>query len=137
MDIQVGDRVTYRYLNTLDKKKITRIIINENEIKDYINIFNDVNKEFAIEILKIERPKYEGIEEKEELLTEEEKEFLKQYIKILNIEDNIKFIEKFMNELYVHTDDTFYKLEINIGFNKLQKEKSYTLKELGIESMEE
>lgn len=134
MDIQVGDRVTYKYLNTIDKKLITRIILDENEIKDYKNMSVNTDKEFAIEILKIERPKYEVIEvieEKKELLTEEEKEFLISMIKFYNIDKivfNDKDIDFYENHKVVNCPDNPARLE----FENIERYKFYTLEELGL-----
>lgn len=90
-EIEVGDRVTYR-------NKIT------GEIRQSIKL-NSIEFTTNEEILKIERPKYEVVEEKKELLTEEEREFLKDmckyfdvteicfndtYISIYDYEDNLK-----------------------------------------------
>ena len=69
LDIQVGDRITYKY----DEKIRISIIENLSDIEFMRKFAN------SIEIIKIERPKYEVVEENEELLTEEEREFLKQY----------------------------------------------------------
>lgn len=121
MDIQVGDRVTYKYKD-------------ENDIK--INIITSNNDKAIIsqndkEILKIERPKYEVVEEKKELLTKEEKEFLKQYIKysyykIGSIEKNNDCID-FYYGIYACS----YKF--HNCFKNLENNKIYKLSELGLE----
>ena len=66
--MDIGDRVTYKIIRT---NEISTLIIDGGAL---LNDFKD--KDF-IEIIKIERPKYEVIEEKKELLTDEEKEFFK------------------------------------------------------------
>ena len=88
-----------------------------------------------MEILKIERPHYEVVEEKKELLTEEEREFLKQCKKINN---KINRIQSFEDITYLMDDngtenifiinDTYKNL-----FKNLQNSRSYTLEELGLE----
>ena len=98
MDIQVGDRITYRYINSSDKKELIRVLTDELEIKTYIaNTNKEKTEGFAIEILKIERPSYEVVEEKKELLTYEEREFLKSVIEISNYE--IGIIKRLPNQI--------------------------------------
>ena len=102
-----------------------------------VYIFLEDIKKGYIEILKIERPKYEVIEEKKELLTEEEREFLRLYIKYLNMQgkDVLIGIRKMGSEIwflisecsgyiYKHNSQAFKGLELN---------RKYTLKELGLE----
>lgn len=126
MDIQVGDRVTY-------KNKDRNTIAVETATSDYdITVLSREH----IEILKIERPTYEVIEEKKELLTEEEKEFLKSYIKFIRLENEIKYIEKTKNGIIVlwFSNSGNYKFEIDRyeNFIGIQTDKRYTLKELGL-----
>lgn len=132
MDIQVGDRVTYKSSNEPDYQKREKIIENEDDI---IKVSHCVKDE-QIEILKIERPKYEVIEEKKELLTEEEKEFLKSYIKFIRLENEIEYIEKTKNGIIVlwFSNSGNYKFEIDRyeNFIGIQTDKRYTLKELGL-----
>ena len=71
-DIQVGDRVTY----TLFGKKATKLIAGDEEI----NLIENDIKQDAIEILKIDRPKYEKVYGKQEILDEAEKEYLSNVI---------------------------------------------------------
>ena len=124
MDIQVGDRVYWKY-------------INEEENFIYINIVTSISDKDCINqgdriILKIERPHYEVIEEKKELLTEEEKEFLKDMCKYYNIikiyfcEDSIDFYD---NDCIVNCPDYPH----NIKFKNVEKHRYYTLEELGLE----
>ena len=124
MDIQVGDKVTYKYEDEI----YIKIILDEYELS--------VLKEDDREILKIERPKYEVVEVKKELLTEEEKEFLKQYIKIIEGLNNGKvdrIIRREEDIFIVLQTGLTYKIEIGIKFGNMQVNKEYTLKELGLE----
>ena len=95
-------------------------------------IITNINKR-NIEILKIERPHYEVVEEKKELLTEEEKEFLKTICKYYDIRTiyfnkvDIGFYNK--NNSVVNSSN----YPENMEFNKVEKYKYYTLKELGLE----
>ena len=125
MDIQIGDLVTFK--NNKDGSSFIDIITRET-ISQYYKKY--LQKE--IEILKIERPKYEVVEEKKDLLTDEEKEFLKDICKYYNI-DNICFYDNYI---------TFKKNDIpqlspiypeNIKFINVEKWRNYTLKELGLE----
>lgn len=131
MDIQVGDRVTYKSSNEPDYQKREKIIENEDDI---IKVSHCVKDE-QIEILKIERPKYEVIEEKKELLTEEEKEFLKSYIKIIENLNNgeIINIKRCDVRILVHLrTDLYYEAEVGPRFNDMIPGKDYTLEELGL-----
>ena len=128
MDIRVGDLVTYK--NSIGN--IRQVVIKDEEQK--IKFINNVNT--YKNILKIERPKYEVVEEKKELLTEEEKEFLRMIYKFRL--DGIKIIEKQIDE-----DGERLKIKGNLDFianyiptkefKGLDFEKEYTLKELGLE----
>ncbi len=80
MNIQIGDRITYKSANDEERQVI---MTNLEQIDRY--------KDSGL-IIKIERQKYEVVEEKKELLTEEEREFLKQYIKMSPL--NINYIKK-------------------------------------------
>ena len=131
MDIQVGGRVYWRYI---DVKAIhISIITSETDL--------ELVKHSDKQILKIERPKYEVVEEKKELLTEEEKEFLKQNLKFGNFKSGtsnkiIQFIIKNEDFIYLHTDEfdcvTVY-FDKNLYFRNLEENKKYTLKELELE----
>ncbi len=127
MDIQVGDKVIF-------EDGTVKLIYDEDrlfEINQYINGGGN-------QILKIERPKYEVVEEKKELLTEEEKEFLKQYIIFSGEDTFVKYIIIyrsnnicFLNE--AHQEINRFKIYGDKYFNKLVFDKQYTLKELGLE----
>lgn len=125
MDIQVGDRVTYKDNN--GKECIIIVQQDKGELGDEDNTIK--------EILKIERPTYELIEEKKELLTEEEKEFLKSYIKIIKSLNNgqIKYIARYgtIITIYLKTKLT-YDADIGPRFKGMTENETYTLEELGI-----
>ena len=133
MDIQVGDLVTYK--NSMGN--IRQVVIKDEEQKiKYIN-----NVDTYKNILKIERPKYEVVEEKKELLTEEEKEFLKQALKFGNYGSNtenetVKFICQSGYYICLYYDEwannTIY-IDNKLYFRNLIEDKKYTLKELGLE----
>ena len=124
MDIQVGDRVTFE---SVKSKEIITLIASS------IAFINDLLDENYAKILKIERPKYEVVEEKIELLTDEEKEFLKSYMKVFKFK--ITELEKEPGKLVIWDLGSNYNVEIDEGtFKNLEKCKSYTLKELGLES---
>lgn len=110
MDIQVGDRITY-------KNGHVELIQNNENLKDRI-------ENCTIEVVKIERPKYEIVEEKEELLTEEEKEFLKNYVKLIESLNNGK-VDTIINlgtllVLHLKTSIDYYT-EIGSNFKDLKK----------------
>ena len=127
LDLQVGDRITYKYE---DEDEIhTAIISDIAELKDYILMANTSGEINSIEILKIERPKYEVVEENKELLTKQEKEFLKLYMQFTNIITNTIYKKDgFINFIGYTVELALYK-----GFDKLVENKLYTLKELGLE----
>ena len=70
-------------------------------------------------------------------MTEEEKEFLKLYIKLIGYEKDIEYIEK-RNDRFLYlilSDNSAFEIEISQGENlkNLEDYKGYTLKELGLE----
>ncbi len=132
MDIRVGDLVIF-------EGGIVKLIYDMDrlfEINQYINGGGN-------QILKIERPKYEVVEEKKELLTEEEKEFLKQALKFGNYGSNtgneiVKFVGKKGYYIYIYfsewlSNNTTIYIDKNLYFKNLEEDKRYTLKELGLE----
>ena len=126
MNLEVGDRVTYKDMG------ITRITLIEND-RDIEDIKECVQSN-AIQIIKIERPHYEVIEEKKELLTDEEKEFLKNICKYYN---NISQIFLDLGGIRL-CDTNCYVINSldypdNMTFANIKKEHYYTLKELGLE----
>lgn len=127
MDIQVGDRVTYK---NLEGNVVTTLIVNNFDKADIKKILE------TREFIKIERPKFEVIKEKKELLTEEEKEFLKQYIKIIENLNNGKVIDILRGEtrirVYLETGLDYY-IEVGPKFSNMKIDTSYTLSELGLE----
>ncbi len=127
-EIEVGDRIKY-----LDKYKTERVTI----IKDaeMVEVYKNDNGKY-ITILKIERPKYEVIEEKKELLTEGERELLKVMIKYLCAE--IGYIKKTDEKVILIKNNGVEIAQIVIrdivlGFKNLQEDEEYTLEELGLE----
>ena len=129
MDIQVGDRITYKCME--QDPETFEIVIN----KEKIDVFMYAIQEGHIKILKIERPKYEVVEERKELLTEEEKEFLKRFINFNDIEE-IYNIRRGEENIFIHDSNNralaIFKIS-NLHFKNLEKYKEYTLKELGLE----
>lgn len=130
-NIEIGDKVTYKYLDT--NKQFTMIVVTDSDIND----LNTMKKEDLIQILKIERPKYEVIEEKkEELLTGEEKEFLKKYIKLIESLNNGN-VESIRKEYYLIVirlkTQLEYQVEVGPKFKNLEDSKLYTLKELEVQ----
>ena len=124
MDIQVGDRVTYK---STDNEERQVIMTNLEQIDNYKN---------SGLIIKIERPKYEIVEEKKELLTDEEKEFLKRYIKIIENLNNEKVdrIRRSEENIYFILETGLnYYVEIGIKFGNMKLDNEYILKELGLE----
>ncbi len=131
-DIQVGDRVTY----TLFGKKATKLIAGDEEI----NLIENDIKQDAIEILKIDRPKYEKVYGKQEILDEAEKEYLSNVIKPFR--NKVKFFEKCnareeQQYLDIYIEDNGYivfpEFEENSMYKGMELNKQYTLKELGLD----
>lgn len=130
MDIQVGDRVTYKR----NDDGITRMACITTQANNLL-----LNPD-EYEILKIERPKWEVVEEKKELLTEEEIEFLQLVLKFINTE--IKCITKRigwnggLEMIFRENEDgsgAGYWYYIKNSYFKNLEERGYTLKELGLE----
>ena len=126
MDIQieVGDRVTSKNKGT--GKIYVEIAYNNVAIE---NMKSDL---YNTEIIKIERPHYEVVEEKKELLTEEEKEFLKsilRYYKATTIYfdvDRVLFFDDIIEEI----SPNYPK---GLKFEGVKKHTQYDLEELGLE----
>ena len=136
IDLQVGDRITYKYMNNGDELIHIAIIYSDSDLFDYKERIESKTQIGSIEILKIERPEYKVIEEKKELLTEEEKEFLKEICKYYYDISKIYFSSEdtilFCNEtFFVICKFNFYPK--NMEFKKIERNKDYTLKELGLE----
>lgn len=121
MDIQVeiGDRVTY-----------------ENEVVEVLNSKHAVERAigYAVKIIKIERPKWEVVEEKKELLTEEEREFLEFFVKHYEAEEFMFDID----DIDVRNSENHYCIccidyPKGIKFKNVQREKCYSTKQLGLE----
>ena len=125
MTYKFGDRVTFKTENQIlvtDKKTFDKDIIK-----------------------RIERIGSNGWEtiwkENKNLLTEEEKEFLRQALKFGNYgsttgNGTIKFICKSGYYIYMYYDEwasnTIY-IDKNLYFKSLEEDKKYILKELGLE----
>ena len=128
LDLQVGDRITYKH----DVMEIETIEVIYDLARISTLLFEI--EEGHIKILKIERPKYEVVEEKKELLTEEEKEFLKDIIKYFDDIKNIYFNVIDIG-FYNKNGNSIAILDYpkNIKFAEIERNKYYTLKELGLE----
>ena len=128
IQVQVGDKVTIDCMGAVK----TIIITTEQQIEQMKeNVATYTNK-----ILKIERPVYEVVEEKKELLTEKEREFLKLLNKFRK--DGINIIEKARNDDKIFLIvEGFSGLSSNFipiqRFEGLEFDKRYTLKDLGLE----
>ena len=116
-----GDKVTY---------KIREIVYTE--IINNLSFGARLKNDSTYEILKIERPKYEVVEEKKELLTEEEKEFLKDICKYYDVtEIRLNNIEiKIINNGHLVS---CFNYPYNMKFENLERGKTYKLEELGLE----
>ena len=112
--IEVGDKIAYKYKG--EDGIIEEIIIGEGDI---CALTQD-----DIEILKIERPNWTVVEEKKDLLTEEEKEFLKQIFKFKEFNSKVNYISfngyriEFMESAGIVIDYMFIKKRI---FRKSKK----------------
>lgn len=118
MDIEVGDRVTF--------DDGSKTILNTERDIDIISSYREYKP------VKIERPNWKVVEEKKELLTEEEREFLRLYMTINKIRaDKIKFNIFEVNFMengsiftaYINTESSFRNLDYGVH---------YSLKELRI-----
>ena len=130
-DMQVGDRVTNK--NSKTGNKFRRIICDEGTIKEIENSLYD------IETIKIECIGENGwytVYEKKDLLTDEEREFLKLYMKINGIK--AKKIKFYVAYAELKSESGTFTIFINTekSFNKLIG-KEYTLKDLGLEEEDE
>lgn len=129
MDIQVGDRITYRLKIGEYKGVIQRKIISLLCERD---VYSKMLENDEIEIFTIERPKYEVVEENKELLTEDEKQFLKDICKYYNI-DSIEFYDNHISFIKNDIPQLSPIYPENIKFINVEKWIRYTLKELGLE----
>lgn len=118
MNIEVGDKVTY-----------------DNGYVEIICDDDDINYQTAVngrKIVKIERPEWRVVEEKKELLTEEEKTIIKSVKQSVK---NIKFVMKMLNCInFYETKNSGWTVSIadKENFKKLKEDKFYTLSELRI-----
>ena len=120
MDIEIGDRVIF-------EGGIVKLIYDADrlwEINQYLNGGGN-------QILKVERPNWEVVEEKKELLTEEEREFLKFFVKHYEVE-SFRFNN---NDIDVYSFEYTYiccpDYPENMKFNGVEKRR-YKPKELRI-----
>ena len=132
-NIEVGDIVTYKY--TFGDTIYSKIILT-NDDKNYKQ---QQSIDGEIVLIKIERPKYEAIEAKKELLTEEEKEFLKQAVKFANYGNKgngkIKYIKQFGYYINFHFSPHHCNaicIDKDMYFRGLTEDEEYTLLELRI-----
>ena len=121
MKIEVGDRATY-------KDGYVGIVLDNDEI-NYQTVVRDR------EIIKVERIGQNGwevVEEKKELLTEEEREFLKFFVKYYEVEsfrfNNDDIGVKKIEDTFI----CFIDYPENMEFEGVEKYEPYTPKELRI-----
>lgn len=127
MDIQIGDRITYKCIN-INKEDLEVEIIKDNiMLDDYKNRFEN---DFW-ELLKVERPNYSVIEEKKDLLTEEEREFLNIMIKFYVI-THIRFNDTDIDFLNNEHTVSYLDYPVNLNFNNVKRHKRCALSELRI-----
>ena len=129
LDIQVGDRVTSK--NNETGEIYVEIVYNK------IGVENIKKISYNIEPIKIERigaSDWYTVYEKKELLTDEEKEFLKDIIKYYDNISQIAFNSNNINFCdninYIICASDYPK---NLKFGNIKKDKEYTLEELGLE----
>lgn len=140
LDIQVGDKVTY--IDKQGKKCI--IIVSEDKGE-----LSDCEDSFISDIIKIERPKYEIIKEKKEILDEVEKEYLWNIIK--PFKDKVECIRKVgLEGIYNSNNGKEYIMigivkdtpislpyfKENTMYKGMKINRFYTLKDLGLEEEE-
>ena len=128
MTYKFGDRVTYE--NSMGN--VRQVVIKDEEQKiKYIN-----NIDTYKNILEIERPKYEVVKEKKELLNDNEREFLKDICKYYNNATEIEFFKGYLL-MFETNDKTTIIMNLNypenMKFKNVKKGKTYKLKELGLE----
>ena len=134
-DIKVGDKITYKCPDGISTKLITFSLYLEDIKCDL--------KNKRIEILKIERIGENGwytVYEKKELLTDEEKEFLKLYIKYVdkNIDTiGTESIGGRKSIYFTKSNSGYYYYPNQDYFKGLELDRKYTLKDLGLEEEDE
>lgn len=149
-DLQDGDIVTYR---NGDRRVVTKKETSLRGIKDYMHVELSVYKEDLRrigsdtdkDITKVERPiKYETVFEREEILDEVEKKWLKHFIDSTGIK--VKFIEKWLgasceneyleieySDYYTSSERIFLPtFKKGTKYKNMKKNKQYTLEELGL-----
>lgn len=136
LDIQVGDRVTYitKVSKIVQRKEYCNIgIVNEKRKAIITTDLDNIEKD---NILKIERIGQNGwytvYEKDKELLTEKEREFLKQYIKFSNtVINGIKKDDSILN--FMQYDEEINYISLIDDFEGLENHRLYYLKDLGLE----
>lgn len=136
LDIQVGDRITYITKVSKLLKGKTCYDIEMVEEKRKAIITTDLDNIEKDNILKIERIGQNGwytvYEKDKELLTEKEREFLKQYIKFSNtVINGIKKDDSILN--FMQYDEEINYISLIDDFEGLENHRLYYLKELGLE----
>lgn len=135
MDIQVGDKITYMYEEDCVQKVICQMVTDTTDITILKN--KEENKE--IEIIKNERigsNSWYIVYEKKELLTEEERKFLKKIIESYN-----RMFKTKIRKIYYYSEKKLilineikeYEIEVENSFRKLDIGAYYALSELGLE----
>ena len=122
-DIKVGDRITFKTIREIH----TRLMISSEDVR--------IIQRDCMEILKIERIGENGwytVYEKKELLTDEEKEFLKAFRNISRYRIERVSINS-DRELRIDRGQTYTNYIPTGKFKNLEVNKWYTLKELGLE----
>lgn len=138
----VGNRVTYKFcgcentilitdsdeikmLKDLEIIKVEACLWEEIEFVEEVNDYDEMLEDYK------RQKEIEKLEEKE-LLTEEEKSFLKQYIKFSNvIITGIKKDDSILNFMQYDNEELYILL--NDSFEGLENHKHYRLIELGLE----
>lgn len=127
-----GDRVTFE---NLEGNVVIMLIKTNAEIPEILDTLK------SRKILKIERPKYEKVYGKQEILDEAEKEYLSNIIK--PFKDRVEYIVKIT--IY-HSNKKFLEIMLKNGdyanlpyfrtnnmYKGMELDKLYTLKELGLD----
>lgn len=136
MDIKVGDRITYMHEEDFVLKASCQIVTDTTDVV----VLQNRTEHKEIEIIKIERIGLNGwytvFEEKEELLTEEQREFLKKIIESYNrmFKTKICKIHYYSEKKLILINETKeYEIEVENSFRKLDIGAYYTLSKLGLE----
>lgn len=142
LDLKDGDIVTYR--NGNKRTVISGKLIDENGmgakyLRSYDDQIKDKNGCRNLDIVKVERPvKYEIVfERKEEILDKTEKRYLANIIRPFR--DRVKWIRKskFSDNEYISIEVKNERILLpyfskGTMYKEMEKDKEYTLKELGL-----